>query len=65
MYENKDYTISGTISGGAGEGDLPTTGQARINLPGNYLINYDRITPYLIKALQEQQVIIDSLVNRK
>ena len=50
-FENKDYSISGTISGG-------------INLPGNYLINYDRITPYLIKALQEQQIIIDSLVNR-
>ena len=64
-FENSDYSISGAGVGGANH----TTGQARtisgsINLPGNYLINYDRITPYLIKALQEQQVIINSLVNR-
>ena len=33
-------------------------------LPGNYVVNLEKLVPYLIKGMQEQQVIIDSLVNR-
>ena len=49
-FENTNYNcLSGSISG---------------QLPGNYLIDYNKITPYLIKAVQEQQVIINDLVHR-
>ena len=71
-FDNPNYSISGTISGAGVGGANHTTGQARSisgsiytdQLPGNYVVNLERIVPYLIKGMQEQQVIIDSLVNR-
>ena len=57
-FDNPNYSISGTISGSI-SGSIYTD-----QLPGNYVVNLDRIVPYLIKGMQEQQVIIDSLVNR-
>ncbi len=57
-FDNPNYSISGTISGSI-SGSIYTD-----QLPGNYVVNLERIVPYLIKGMQEQQVIIDSLVNR-
>ena len=57
-FDNPNYSISG-ISSGAISGSIYND-----QLPGNYVVNLERIVPYLIKGMQEQQVIIDSLVSR-